>query len=81
MKHLSCKTIFCLSLIINVVISDNKYSRDANEKKKKDVDFRTLEKPFRMNKLNILWTKAQQVFLNKIDLSRLDDAIYSLSFC
>lgn len=42
------------------VLGENKYSRNANEKKKKsDVDFRTLEKPFRMNKLNILWTKAQ----------------------
>ncbi|KAJ0177956.1 hypothetical protein K1T71_006829 [Dendrolimus kikuchii] len=62
MKHIFHKTIsfYCLVLLVNVAICDNKYSRNANEKKKKDVDFRTLEKPFRMNKLNILWTKAQQ---------------------
>lgn len=51
--------------LISIVLSENKYSRSANEKKPNDqipdVNFRTLEKPFRMNKLNILWMKAQQV--------------------
>ncbi|XP_059058563.1 alpha-2-macroglobulin receptor-associated protein isoform X2 [Achroia grisella] len=47
-------------LIINSVFCENKYTRSANEKKKNDVEFRTLDKPFRMNKLNLLWTKAQQ---------------------
>ncbi|CAG4970065.1 unnamed protein product [Parnassius apollo] len=42
------------------VLCENKYGRSANEKNKSEVDFRTLQKPFRMNKLNILWTKAQQ---------------------
>ncbi|XP_026333498.1 alpha-2-macroglobulin receptor-associated protein [Hyposmocoma kahamanoa] len=50
--------------LISIVLSENKYSRSANEKKPNDqipdVNFRTLEKPFRMNKLNILWMKAQQ---------------------
>lgn len=53
---------FCLLLVIliNVVLSENKYSKEANVKKKtSDVDFRTLDKPFRMAKLNLLWTKAQ----------------------
>ncbi|KAJ2947603.1 hypothetical protein O0L34_g17400 [Tuta absoluta] len=53
-------TVFFLS----AVLCKNKYSKEANEKReekeKKDVDFRSLDKPFRMNKLNILWTKAQQ---------------------
>lgn len=53
--------------LISLVLSENKYSRSANEKipndKVSDVNFRTLEKPFRMNKHNILWMKAQQVNL------------------
>lgn len=43
------------------MLCENKYSKSANEKKKSDVDFRNLDKPFRMNKLNLLWTKARQV--------------------
>lgn len=42
---------------------ENKYSRSANAKEKDNINFRTLEKPFRMNKLNILWAKAQHVSL------------------
>lgn len=48
-------------LLINVVLTENKYSRDANVNKQKEADFRSLDKPFRMAKLNILWLKAQQV--------------------
>lgn len=48
-------------LLFNIAYCENKYSRSANEKKiKSDVDFRSLDKPFRMNKLNLLWTKARQ---------------------
>ncbi|KPJ13179.1 Alpha-2-macroglobulin receptor-associated protein [Papilio machaon] len=50
---------FTLLVLISNVLCENKYSKSANEKKKSDIDFRTLQKPFRMNKLNILWTKAQ----------------------
>ncbi|KOB77850.1 Alpha-2-macroglobulin receptor-associated protein [Operophtera brumata] len=46
-------------LFVSSISCENKYSRSSNEKKNKDVDFRKLEKPFRMNKLNILWSKAQ----------------------
>nr|XP_034828668.1 alpha-2-macroglobulin receptor-associated protein isoform X1 [Maniola hyperantus]XP_034828669.1 alpha-2-macroglobulin receptor-associated protein isoform X2 [Maniola hyperantus] len=54
-----------ITFLIANVLTENKYSRSANEKKttekkKSDVDFRTLEKPFRMNKLNMVWLKAQQ---------------------
>ncbi|CAH0723556.1 unnamed protein product, partial [Brenthis ino] len=52
--------LIILAFLITHVLCENKYSRTANEKQKSEVDFRTLEKPFRMNKLNILWTKAQQ---------------------
>lgn len=47
-------------LLLSGALCENKYSRSVNEKKKDEVNFRTLEKPFRMNKLNLLWVKAQQ---------------------
>lgn len=51
-----------ISLLMSGIVCENKYTRSANEKNDDaKVDFRTLEKPFRMNKLNLLWTKAQQV--------------------
>lgn len=53
------KILICISFLICSTICENKYSKNANEKKKTDVDFRTLEKPFRMNKLNLVWSKAQ----------------------
>lgn len=52
--------VILLTIFLNVS-GENKYSREANVKKKSDIDFRTLDKPFRMAKINILWTKAQQV--------------------
>ncbi|XP_032515910.1 alpha-2-macroglobulin receptor-associated protein isoform X1 [Danaus plexippus] len=51
---------FIFTVLISNVFTENKYSRSANEKKSNGVDFRALEKPFRMNKLNLLWTKAKQ---------------------
>ncbi|KAJ8719172.1 hypothetical protein PYW07_016728 [Mythimna separata] len=54
------QTLFCFLIIVTGALCENKYSRSNNEKKKGDVDFRNLEKPFRMNKLNLLWTKARQ---------------------
>lgn len=44
----------------------NKYSAEANRNndlppEKFDPDFRTLQKPYRMAKLNMVWSKAQQV--------------------
>lgn len=47
--------------LLSCVICENKYSRAANENGKDSINFRTLEKPFRMNKLNLVWIKAQQV--------------------
>lgn len=45
-----------------------KYSREANEPQFEQVksetydpDFRTLQRPFRMAKLNLVWAKAQNV--------------------
>ncbi|XP_073952181.1 alpha-2-macroglobulin receptor-associated protein isoform X2 [Choristoneura fumiferana] len=69
MKSVPRSTLQCffVFMLIAVVLCENKYSKEANAKKetivkptKLGVDFRTLEKPFRINKLNILWTKAQQ---------------------
>ncbi|KAG8228188.1 hypothetical protein J437_LFUL008626 [Ladona fulva] len=54
-------SLILVSLIIGEILSYNKYSEDANSqwKKPSDLDFRKLEKPFRMAKLNMLWSKAQ----------------------
>lgn len=64
MKYFQIMFIYVVALLATSVICENKYARSANEKnvKVEGVNFRTLEKPFRMNKLNLLWTKAQQVF-------------------
>lgn len=51
--------LLTIAFLISCAFCENKYSQKANEKKTNEVDFRKLEKPFRMNKLNILWTKAQ----------------------
>ena len=68
-------SVFFLFIFIAVGPSDcggekkfkNKYSKEANElppppKETYDPDFRTLQKPYRMAKLNMVWAKAQQVF-------------------
>lgn len=55
--------VFVCCLFVNYTMCENKYSRSSNEGKKlsENVDFRKLEKPFRMNKLNLVWSKAQHV--------------------
>lgn len=52
-----------INLVINNVYSANKYSKEANVQNDGLPSLRTLEKPFRMAKLNLLWTKAQLVIL------------------
>ncbi|XP_046406421.1 alpha-2-macroglobulin receptor-associated protein [Ischnura elegans] len=51
------------SVLLGSNFALNKYSEQANEYWKNpidgDLDFKTLEKPFRMAKLNLLWSKAQ----------------------
>lgn len=46
-------------LCVSFVNCENKYSEALNTKKEHVIDFRNLQKPFRMAKLNLLWTKAQ----------------------
>ncbi|XP_045449241.1 alpha-2-macroglobulin receptor-associated protein isoform X1 [Melitaea cinxia] len=60
MKQHACISFVILTLLFTCALSENKYSRSANEKNTSGVNFRTLEKPFRMNKLNLVWIKAQQ---------------------
>ena len=54
-------------LLIEYSAAENKYSASANKPKKefsapKDIkNLRELDKPFRMNKLNLLWVKAIHV--------------------
>ncbi len=53
--------VLLLSLFIfPVTLQDeyeNRYTKEAN------VNFREMEKPFRMAKMNMVWHKAQQVHL------------------
>lgn len=64
------KLILLVSFILfTSVYSGNKYSKEANQKtgsqnsqNQDDLpSLRTLQKPFRMAKLNLLWAKAQHV--------------------
>ncbi|XP_063228088.1 alpha-2-macroglobulin receptor-associated protein [Bacillus rossius redtenbacheri] len=55
--------LLCIIMLITNVDSGNKYSAEANKKFYKpegNVNLQTLQKPFRMAKLNTLWAKAQQ---------------------
>jgi hypothetical protein len=57
--------VIFISFVIGLGEGLNKYSAEANVKqdvtKESPLDFRNLEKPFRMAKLNVLWSKAQLV--------------------
>lgn len=68
---LSILLIFCSTSFADK--KAKKYSREANEPhfdqvkaESYDPDFRTLQRPFRMAKLNLVWSKAQNVSLNMI---------------
>lgn len=65
---------FCLAGLLLMVFTqmaesgNNKYSKEANVKhtKEEKLDmsyFRNLQSPFRMSKVNMLWSKAQKVFI------------------
>lgn len=63
-----CKVSFVVILVtflIGLGEGLNKYSAEANMKSditnESPSDFRNLEKPFRMSKINVLWSKAQLV--------------------
>ncbi|GLH07392.1 Alpha-2-macroglobulin receptor-associated protein [Gryllus bimaculatus] len=57
--HFVFLSIF-VSLIMSQSANANKYSAEANIKATEpEMNFRTLQKPFRMSKLNLLWAKAQ----------------------
>lgn len=59
--------IFLIFVNLNYVYSTNKYSREANVKPSDHFDddsqllIRDKNKPFRMAKLNLLWSKAKLV--------------------
>lgn len=64
--------LVCLAVLFLVVGSgkSKKYSREFNENGKHfdkvvretyDPDFRSLQRPFRIAKLNLVWSKAQNV--------------------
>lgn len=64
-KQLLSVTLFLFVLsAVKITKSVNKYSPEANQGSLNleiPTDFRSLDKPFRMAKLNILWSKAQLV--------------------
>lgn len=74
---ISCVTCF---IFVSIVYAENKYSKEANVNVGKsnvlnepEINIRTLEKPFRMAKLNLLWTKAQSVsYLNCLEVCYYD---------
>lgn len=60
--------IFILTFPIDTIFShENKYTQQANTNSNnnnddgKKLNFRQLDKPFRMAKLNLIWLKGQQV--------------------
>lgn len=69
MKLIGLYIINIMLCIMSILVkAENKYSKEANTNFGKsnilyepEVNVRTLEKPFRMNKLNLLWTKARVV--------------------
>lgn len=50
-----------LLFFVSSALAVNKYSAAVNNAEVNMPSLRTLEKPFRMAKLNLLWTKAQVV--------------------
>ena len=51
---------FSLCLIFSSSLGANKYSKEANQPSLKE-DWKNLDKPFRLAKINLIWTKAQKV--------------------
>ena len=60
-----CLLVFCVVQIKSEKNAKNKYSKEANTVRftteKYDPDVRKLNKPFRIAKLNLVWSKAQHV--------------------
>ncbi|CAG5131934.1 unnamed protein product [Candidula unifasciata] len=65
------KIIICISLVADVCAS-SKYSKEAQgiDRHDTDLDFQNTENPFRMKKVNLLWTKGRQV-LPSVKLAEL----------
>lgn len=60
--------ICVIYLFATTICANNKYSKQSNinfgkpsVQFEQEINVRTLERPFRMAKLNLLWTKAQVV--------------------
>jgi hypothetical protein len=73
MKKTTDLYLFCIAGLLLMVFTqmvesgNNKYSKEANVKQTKEEKldlsyFRNLQSPFRMSKVNMLWSKAQKVF-------------------
>lgn len=52
-------------LVIEFALCHNKYSKEANKPKDEDtLNMRDISKPYRMQKINLLWEKAKIVSIN-----------------
>lgn len=69
LKRISLISLFVALFVVSYSEGLNKYSKEVNKPKHK-TDFsqpgnikalRELDKPFRMHKLNLVWTKAKHV--------------------
>ena len=52
--------IFTLFSIVSPSLGANKYSKEANQPNSNE-DWKNLDKPFRLAKINLIWSKAQKV--------------------
>ncbi len=52
--------IFLMSSLFSFCVAINKYTKEANLPELTE-DLKTLEKPFRLAKVNLVWSKAQKV--------------------
>lgn len=64
---MNCLTVSLLFLSLHTIYCENKYSKEANVKfsdhfeDDPKIQIRNTDKPFRMAKLNLLWSKAKLV--------------------
>lgn len=56
----SILVFFILFSVISHSLAANKYSKEANQPNSNE-DWKNLDKPFRLAKINLIWTKAQKV--------------------
>lgn len=80
---MSCKVvlIMCLFYCIYLSAALTRYSKEANlPVVEEEEDWRKVDRPFRLAKINLVWTKAQKVS-KLINVFRFLCIIFCLYFC